>query len=223
MHKLSKKYEKDEVLQKIRELHDAIKEHPYWRIFDHGMFRNEVRGLFYDLMDAISDLFYKTEYLETPFFCCWQKVYHNFRAMLSVVAYEPCEETDDFKLFYLPVLQTYLQMAHLLINGMDDDASLISFYLPDNNSKPRCLMNYVPEFKESWIDSVGYVIYKDSGWKSVVKIKEDEADEYIRKLDKAIETYKEKRSDKYAQTLIDWFDASKRDITNRTGFIYKVV
>lgn len=219
---MEKNMNKDEVLQKIRELHDDIKEHPYWRIFDHGMFRNEVRNLYNDLMDSISDLFYKTDYPETPFFCCWKTVFHDFRAMLSVIAYKPCEDTDNFKLYYLPVLQAYLQMAHILINGMDDDAEQISFYLTDNNSNPKYLINYIPEYKESWVDANGYTIHKENGWHSVSKIKENVVELYISNLDKVINAYK-KRNDKRAQMYIDWYEACKRDLKNRTGFAYKVV
>lgn len=222
MHKLSKKYETDEVMQKITNLHDAIKEHPYWRIFDHGMFRNEVCKMFHDLMNAVSDLFYKTDYPETPLFCVHMGIFHNFSQMLGCIAYEKCEDTDAFRQFYLPCLQAYLMGIHNLIRGMDDDASLVVFYVPNDNSNPKMLMKYVPEYKDSWTDNEGYVIYKEPGWHSVVSIRESEVDDYLGKLARIIEKYRKNKKDKYSQTLIEWFEASKRDINNRTGFVYKV-
>lgn len=218
-----KKLDKNEVLQKIRELHDEIKMHPYWNIFDHGMFRNEVYPTFGDLMKEIANLYHYTDYPVTPIICIFKVVYHDFNAMRTrIYDDKDTEQKDEFKMFYLPVMQAYLQLAHMLIEGLDKNPETISMIMPNSVHKPTWFLTYVPVYKDSWINNDGYKFYYDQGWHAVVKIRECDVEKFIKELNMLIDIQMKKKNHS-TDTLIKHFKACVKDIQERTSFIYKVV
>lgn len=217
------KQDAQDVLKRIRELHDELKSHPYWNIFDHGMFRNEVYPALGELMKEISNLRYFTDYPDTPIICIFKDVYHDFNAMRTrIFDMKDAEQKDEFKMFYLPVMQAYIQLAHMLIEGLDKDAENISMIMPNEVYKPRWIVTFVPEYKDKWVNSDGYVIHSKPGWYAVIKIREDDVERYNEQLNAVIKI-QEKKKGRSSQSLIDYFRACLKDIKDRTNFIYKVV
>ena len=207
---------KEEVKNKMRELHDNLKEHPYWRVFDHAMFRNEIEPMFREIMELVSYIKYNLKE-DSPFHALHKMLWHDFSAMLSRIKYnKDIEKSDTFQKFYLPVLQNYLQIVHLYIDGIDDDDVLI-MYMCDDVSDPKMLEKFVPYYHEKWITDDDYEFYfGNDKCHAVREIKEADVEKIINRFQEKIKITKiESLKEAYKQRI--------KDIKERTNFIYKVV
>ena len=220
------KRNKEEILNKLKETHDIIKEHPYWKIFDHAMYKNELFSLYRELMNNMSELYHYTDY-DSPVVCIHKTLYHDFSRMICLIRnINDVESSDDFKMFYLPTLQAYLQLIHLVIDKNDNDPECIQMILPNDISHPTRFTTFIPEYKENWTTDDGYIISYTTkkGYNSVIRIREDEIDKYKNEINKAIEKYKNpKISERLRNTMFEWFNVCLKDINERTSFVYKIV
>lgn len=205
----------ESIMREIRTLHDGIKEHPYWRVFDHAMFRNEVSGMFRGLMGLIGDLTYMKGYdSDSPFFAVHRMLYHDFSAMIRIIyGVSKCEETDEFKSFYLPVLQNYVQLVHCFIEEIEDDIAFVMF-MPDNAYHPKKLEKHVPYFHEKWVTKDGYSFYLDDRkWHTLKEVRRNDVDEIVSEL--------RKKSDKTSiDGLKEFYKQAIKDISDNTRFWY---
>lgn len=102
-------------IEKIKELHDIIKENPFWTSFDERYF-----GGLLDLYKKLSWEIYdrESECLRTdPYYVMLSAVTHDFNAMISKLRWklkdnEPIENKGDI----ICVLQTYLANVHGLFD-----------------------------------------------------------------------------------------------------------
>ena len=213
--------DKEALLKELRELHDAVKMHPYWKTFDHGMYRTDICPAYRRMMDIVSDLTYHTDFENEYLLPMFRHLYHDFNAMLSCIYDTKNTDSDSIKMYWIPTLQAYLQLVHLLIDNCQTPEN-VSMILPNKVSKPTgfivCIMNY----KENWVNDDGYVISSRHGWQPVVKIRESEIDHYKNLLNKSINEYS-KKTDRISKHLVEWFQVCIKDIDDRTGFVYKVV
>lgn len=208
---------REEALDKLRELHDFIKEHHYWNIFDHAMFRNEIKPSFMKMMDIVSYIRYKIKGADTdtPFFALHESLFHNFNAVLGRLAYDPkVEESNEFKHYYLVMLQSYLQLVHFFIEGIND-ADVLVMYMTDSVYAPHELHKLVPYYHEDWTDNEGYKYYSRNKWHVVLEIKEDEVEELIKKYEN-----REKVTNSDAMRLV--YRHYIKDLKERTNFIFKI-
>lgn len=208
---------KDEALNKLRELHNSVKEHPYWNIFDHAMFRNEIKPSFWKMMDTVSYIRYKIEgaNTDTPFFALHERLFHDFNAVLGRLAYDSkIEESNDFKRYYLVMLQSYLQLVHFFIEGIDD-ANVLVMYMVDSVYAPHELQKLVPYYHENWVDNEGYKYYSSNKWHVVLEVKEDEAEELIKRYENWEKTTN-------SDTMRYIYRHHIKDLKERTNFVFKV-
>ena len=103
-------------LHNLKELHDKIKEHPYWISFNHDMLKQDVIPMYHEVMELYSYLRFNKEYKDSdsPWFAMMSTIYHDFSAMLGSLHYKETHESDTFKQYYLPTLQNFLQILHFL-------------------------------------------------------------------------------------------------------------
>jgi len=217
-----------DALDKLKVLHDEIKEHPYWMTFDYGMFKKEICPKYIEILSLYSYLRHNKDYegRDTPFFALISTIYHDFSTMLRVLTYSSkrngieMKDTDDFKLFYLPVLQNFLQLVHFFINGMNNEETMI-MYMPKNVYEPKQpMVKYVAVYHESWTMNDGYKPwFGEFKWIAICEVKRERKQKLIEKFQKIADEYKKKNK----QTLAECYEHHVKDLEAETNLIFKLV
>ena len=162
-----------EALENFRTLHDEIKNHPYWMTFDYSVFKKEIYPKYREFLELYSYLRFNDEYedRDSPFFAIVNTIYHDFSAMLGQLVYSSkrngidLRDTDDFKQFYVPVLQNFLQLVHFFIEGKNSEDTMIMYMPKDVYSPKKPMVKFVPVYHESWTMDDGYNSWYDGGYK----------------------------------------------------------
>lgn len=211
-------------LQQLRELHDNIKDHPYWTTFKWDMFKQEVCPMYREVMELYSYLRFNKEYkdYDSPWFATMSTIYHDFSAMLGIISYNPrvfetpIEDTDRFKQYYLPMLQNFLQILHFFVEGMNIPENMV-MYMPDKVHNPKTMLKYMPVYHENWKDESGYKFwYGDYKWKAIHCIKKEKMQNKIDKFKKLIKTTQNKGLKEFYQHAII-------DLENNTSLCIKMI
>lgn len=210
---------KEEILAEIKQLHDDLKIHPYWMNFEHSLYKKEVYPMLNKIMELISKLKYNvTDFnSDTPFFALYNMLVHDFNTMKSLMYWtDNVEQTDNFKNYYIVVLQNFIQLIHYFIEGIEDENILV-MYMPNNVYNPKALIKHIPMYHEEWKNDEGYVFYSPSRgkWHSVTEIKEKDKDKLINSLTNIIERTKR-------DSLNEFYKHSLKDVNDNTNFIYKI-
>lgn len=171
-------------IEKIKELHDIIKENPFWVTFDERYF-----GGLLDLYKKLSCEIYdrESECLRTdPYYVMLSNVTHDFNAMISNLRWKlkdekPLENMGDI----ICVLQTYLTNVHGLFDKEREGTVIGYTYYSNGLEKYICFIDET---------SKKYIAYK------CIKTKNIEALE--RKLNNSLRLdYVDKKW--YSQCLLD--------------------
>jgi len=206
----------DTLLERIRDLHDTIKEHPYWMSFEPS-YKKEVVDLFRELMKECSK-FYHTNNMDTPFVAIHRMLYHDFSHMLSVIRdTKGIENEDRFKFFFLVTLQNYLQVIHLMLEGFDNVETMVFFMCHDLHN-PSQMVKHIAVYHDNCVTDEGYTFYSDGKhYHSVMEVKRKDVHKLLKELDSKKEKYKKFKS------LHSFYDECIKDIEKETCFVYKIV
>ena len=214
----------DSALARLRELHDAIKEHPYWMTFKFHVFKREIYPMYEEVFELYSYLRFNNEYKDSdsPWFATMSTIFHDFHSMLGILIYNPrifetpIEDTDLFKQYYLPMLQNFLQILHFFIEGMNIPENMV-MYMPDKVHNPKTMHKYMPVFHEKWTDETGYrfrmVGYK---WHAIKCVKKDD-------VSKTIEDFKKLINETERASLKEFYQHVIMDLENGTALVNKVI
>ncbi|MBO6271786.1 hypothetical protein J6O48_03285 [bacterium] len=213
----------DLALNRLKELHDAIKEHPYWMNFEWLTFKNEVYPMYREVFELYSYLRFNKEYKnsESPWFATMSTIYHDFHAMLGILIYKPrifetpIEDTDLFKQYYLPMLQNFLQILHFFVEGMNIPENMV-MYMPDNVHNPKTMNKYMPVYHENWKDESGYKFWwGEYKWKAIKCVKKDN-------VNKTIEDFKKLINKTKSTSLKEFYKHAIMDLENDTSLCIKI-
>lgn len=124
-------------IEKIKELHDVIKDNPFWTSFDERYF-----GGLLDLYKKLSWEIYdhESECMRTdPYYVMLSAVTHDFNAMISNLRWKlkeekPLENMGDI----ICVLQTFLANAHGLFDK-ERDETVVGYTYSNGLKKYICL------------------------------------------------------------------------------------
>lgn len=215
----------DSALTRLRELHDAIKEHPYWMTFKFHLFKREIYPMYREVFELYSYLRFNKDYedYDSPWFATMSTIYHDFHAMLGILIYNPrifetsIEDTDLFKQYYLPMLQNFLQILHFFIEGMNIPENVV-MYMPDKVHNPKSMDKYMPVYHENWKDESGYNFwfighYK---WKALKCVKKDN-------VSKTIEDFKKLINEIKSASLKEFYEHVIKDLENDTSLVFKII
>lgn len=126
-------------IEKIKELHDVIKDNPFWTSFDERYF-----GGLLDLYKKLSWEIYdhESECMRTdPYYVMLSAVTHDFNAMISNLRWKlkeekPLENMGDI----ICVLQTFLANAHGLFDK-ERDETVVGYTYYNGLKKYMCLID----------------------------------------------------------------------------------
>lgn len=126
-------------IEKIKELHNIIKENPFWITFDERYF-----GGLLDLYRKLSNEIYdhQSECLRTdPYYVMLSNVTHDFNAMINNLRWKikdnkPIENKGDV----ICVLQTYLTNVHGLFDK-EREGTVVGYTYTNNLKKYMCLID----------------------------------------------------------------------------------
>lgn len=204
-------------LYNLKELHDNIKEHPYWISFNHDMLKQDVIPMYREVMELYSYLRFNKEYKDSdsPWFAMMSTIYHDFSAMLGSLHYNEVHESDTFKQYYLPTLQNFLQILHFFIEGMNTEEHIV-MYMPNNIYNPKFFTKYTCVCHDNWKDSTGYEFwFSGYKWRAIITIKETQVSMYTSYLEEKLkETNRPRMRECYEHELMD--------IKNRTSLVFKI-
>lgn len=126
-------------IEKIKELHDLIKENPFWTTFDERYF-----GGLLDLYKKLSWEIYDPESWhkrDDPYYVVLDKVTHDFNAMLSNLRWRLKEDKSiENKGDIICVLQTYLTNVHGLFDK-EREGTVIGYTYYNGLTKFICLFD----------------------------------------------------------------------------------
>ena len=204
-------------LHNLKELHDNIKEHPYWISFNHDILRQDVIPMYREVMELYSYLRFNEDYKDSdsPWFAMMSTIYHDFSAMLGRLYYKEIHESDTFKQYYLPTLQNFLQILHFFIEDMNTEEHIV-MYIPEDIYNPKSFTKYTCVCHDNWKDSTGHEFwFGDYKWRAITTIKETEVSMHI--------SYLEKKLEKTNSSLIrEFYEHELMDIKNRTSLVFKI-
>lgn len=111
---------------KLKELHDTIKNHPYWISFDKSQVSDLIK-LFSKMDNIIYEDYHNTfkhtygkdwsvKLYDEPYYPLFTTLCHDFRASLWRLKSDPCSELHEKGITYL---QMFLQVVHCYIDGID--------------------------------------------------------------------------------------------------------
>lgn len=204
-------------LNNLKKLHDNIKEHPYWISFNHDMFKQDVIPMYIEVMKLYSYLRFNKEYKDSdsPWFAMMSTIYHDFSSMLGRLRYNETHESDNFKQYYLPALQNFLQILHFFIEGMNTEEHII-MYMPENIYHPKFFTKYTCVYHDNWKDSNGYKFWcGDYKWRAIVTIKETAVSMYT-------SSYEKKLEETNSPYMREFYEHRLMDIKNRTSLSIKI-
>lgn len=205
-------------LQELRKLHDSIKEHPYWTVFNHEMLKNDLIPMYREIMEIYSYLRYNKEYeyKDSPWLAMMSTIYHDFNAMLGTLKYKEVQDSEYFKVFYLPTLQNFLQILHFFIEGMNTEENIIMF-MPTKIYRPTHFTKYTCVYHDNWKDSTNYQFwFNDYKWQAITTIKKKDVDKYL-------STFKNKiNSENTSKRMKECYEHNIMDLENKTSLVYKI-
>lgn len=215
----------ESAILRLRELHDLIKEHPYWMTFKFHMFKHGIYPMYEEVFELYSYLRFNKEYKDSdsPWFATVSTIYHDFHSMLGILIYNPrifetpVEDTDLFKQYYLPMLQNFLQILHFFVEGMNAPENMV-MYMPDKVHNPKTMHKYMPVYHENWKDESGYQFWFDGGykWKALKCVKKDD-------VSKTIEDFKKLTHETTSASLKEFYQHAIMDIENGTALVCKII
>lgn len=214
----------DLALNKLKELHDTIKEHPYWMNFEWMSFKTEVYPMYREVFELYSYLRFNKDYedYDSPWFATMSTIYHDFHAMLGILIYNrrifetPIEDTDLFKQYYLPMLQNFLQILHFFIEGMNISENMV-MCMPDKVHNPKTMKKYMPVYHENWKDELGYnFCWGNYKWKAIPCIKKEKMQNKINEFKKLSETTQ-------VVGLKEFYQHAIMDLENNTSLCIKMI
>lgn len=126
-------------IERIKELHDIIKENPFWTSFDERYF-----GGLLDLYKKLSWEIYdhESECMRTdPYYVMLSTVTHDFNAMIGNLRWKlkdgkPLENMGDI----ICVLQTYLSNVHGLFDK-ERDETVVGYTYTNDLKKYMCIID----------------------------------------------------------------------------------
>lgn len=204
-------------LHNLKELHDNIKEHSYWISFNYDMFKKDIIPMYREVMKLYSYLRHNKEYKDSdsPWFAMMSTIYHDFSAMLGRLHYKEVTKSDEFKQYYLPTLQSFLQILHFFTEGMNTEEHIV-MYMPENIYNPKFFTKYTCVYHDNWEDSTGYKFWcGDYKWRAIITIKETTVSMYISYFEKKLKETKRSR-------MQEFYKHELMDIKNRTSLSFKI-
>lgn len=214
----------DLALQQLRELHDKIKDHPYWTTFKWDMFKQEVCPTYREVMELYSYLRFSKEYkdYDSPWLATMSTIYHDFSAMLGIISYNPrvfetpIEDTDTFKQYYLPMLQNFLQILHFFVEGMNTPENMV-MYMPKNVHNPKSMLKYMSVYHDTWEDETGYKFWSgDYKWRAIQCIKKEDVPKFI-------ERYRQKMDNALNDSLKECYQHYIMDLEKETQLVKNII
>lgn len=155
-------------MNKLKELHERVKHHPYWLGFDSGLF-NDVREMYYEMIEILSKesgaLFSHdgTIYYKTPYGAVGLSMVHELRSYLSVGNhYEKGSEKFGKMIMYM---QNFLMIIHQLIDGQGEPS-----YVTERNT----IVKYRGTIKAQYKEDGDY-----KGWIKICEVKEEDREKVI--------------------------------------------
>ena len=134
--------------ERLRPLHDACKEHPFWKTFSND-FHTECVDKLRSLLNEFIGHFSKDDYEKCPHAVIILEIMHNmFDATLKakiMPKYHNKKTIMETKAFgnYILCLQTALQMVHYYIDGIFDEESMVAYdplliYSKEEDTYSKC-------------------------------------------------------------------------------------
>lgn len=126
-------------IERIKELHDLIKENPFWTSFDERYFGGLLdlyKKLSWDIYDRESECM-RTD----PYYVMLSAVTHDFNAMIGNLRWKlkdgkPLENMGDI----ICVLQTYLSNVHGLFDK-ERDETVVGYTYTNDLKKYMCIID----------------------------------------------------------------------------------
>lgn len=218
-----------EALEKFKAVHDEIKNHPYWKTYDYSVFKKEIYPKYRELLELYSCLRYNDEYedRDSPFFAIVNTIYHDFSAMLGILVYSSkhngveMKDTNDFKEFYVPVLQNFLQLVHFFIEGKNSENTMIMYMPKDVYTPQKPMVKFVPVYHESWTMDDGYNAWYSGGykWRAICEVKKERKEKLIEAYRKLVDKYRKMGK----QSFVECYEHYIKDLEEETNLIIKMV
>lgn len=104
-------------MEEIKNLHDKIKQSPYWLGFDEDFVR-ELRRDYYKLTDLISAKFeyHSINVYSDKYYALLQPMHHDVRSYVGCLEYRKGQDGFGDVILYL---QQYLTLVHQMIDGWE--------------------------------------------------------------------------------------------------------
>lgn len=137
---------------KLRVIHDKIKENPYWINFDDRLLLDLVHD-FRELSDNYWNL-EKSVYGKDPYYEVLRVCCHDFNAMLSNIQYWQQDEIwEKEKWKVVLVLQTYLSNIHRMIDEINPCDTVVTGYTVSMKCKNfKAYLLGLKTFVAEWIE-----------------------------------------------------------------------
>lgn len=94
----------------IREIHDTIKQHPYWNNFD-PIYNNDIYDLFKKMGEMLWEIRYDVGENKNPYYVVLKRMYHDFNAFLYWFKCGAIKNNEQITYF-----QIVLQLFHRMID-----------------------------------------------------------------------------------------------------------
>ena len=213
-----------ELFTRLSEKLSLLKEHTYWTTLDHKIFKSEVYKLYLDIMYIGSGFMHRNDYDDdNPFVCIFRDTYHDFsRTLIRIYDIKDVEQTEDFKQFFLVMLQDYLKIIQLFIEGKTDP-TLYKMRIPYKDGEGTyTFTTYMPMYHEKWVNSDGYTFYSKYKWYAVIYYPAKDKVKLFKDHKAKIKACKKNmnKNKRVASLLIDFNYACIKDINEKTCFKY---
>lgn len=212
-----------ELFIKLNEKLLSLKEHIYWTTFDHKIFKNEVYKLFLEIMHILTGFMHRKDYDDdNPYICIFRDTYHDFsRTLIRIYDIKNVEQTEEFRQFFLVMLQDYLKIVQLFIDG-ETDPTLYKLRIPYKENDVYTFTTYMPMYHEKWVNSDGYTFYSKYKWYIVIYYPEKDKVNLFKMHKANIKALKKNmnKNMRVAGLLIDFNYACIKDINEKTCFKY---
>lgn len=184
--------EENKAKVKLKELHDSIKEHPFWINFDEKYLDN-LLSLYSNVLDVVYDGLNMKE-RKNPYGVLLSCLHHDFCCMLGFIKRNGTTKVNKD---YIMVLQTYLQNLHRGLEWNDTDQfpnSIVGFNLYNGYGAVR-------KYK---------VLNVDTKYKCVYCVKDKTR--LLKDIRNKIDRYKD--SSHFMHNMLDFYLKCEKDLVN---------
>lgn len=134
--------------EELKQLHDKIKENPYWMSFDKVFLPELLNDLY-----RIGCLYYDYMDYTNPYYAMLRALTHDYNCLIDLIRYS-IKKREDYKYMdkAIVVFQTYLTLIHGMIEGNRQED--VVGYLLKNGDLKKYLSLYDESKKQFYVVNV---------------------------------------------------------------------